>query len=117
MKKNNTSYPQPHCPKCNSSLRLISGENDWFCDRCNIFPKTSKELSSSNINKGSVRGNQKFWIISLVILLLIVILYSYQSIFLNVPFFEPYTFFVVIFFIIAYFAGLFFTKIMLNKKR
>lgn len=111
----NIIYPQPHCPNCNSPLRLIPEKNDWFCDKCNIFPKTSKELDS-NINKGSVKGNQKFWIISGIILALVFIWFIYESNSTNDPFLQSFYFYGAFIVVIAYFVGLFITKMVLNRK-
>ena len=78
MNEENKTYPQPHCPNCNSPLKLIVEKNDWFCEKCGIFPKTSNELKAKPI-KGSDKGNQKFWIISGIIIVLAAIWFIYQS--------------------------------------
>ena len=67
----NKSYPQPHCPNCGTTLRLITENNKWYCDNCKIYPKTSLELSKIK-NIGTKEGNRKFWIYYILIFFVII---------------------------------------------
>lgn len=40
-------YPYPHCPGCNSPLKMIPGRDGWYCDVCKGFMpvKTNKAFN------------------------------------------------------------------------
>ena len=88
---NDTSktYPQPHCPNCGSSLRLVVEKNDWYCDTCQTFPKNSAEISKKRI-MGTKEGSKKFWIYMTIVMLAVFGWFIFEGITERDPFLKSF---------------------------
>lgn len=52
-------YPQPHCPDCDSILKLILNKNKWYCNNCKIYPDIHPNIPE-NIRYGTKKGRRRF---------------------------------------------------------
>jgi len=115
MSDTSKTYPQPHCPNCGSSLRLVVGKNDWYCDTCQTFPKTSVEISKKRI-MGTKEGSKKFWIYMIVVMLAVFGWFIFEGIIERDPFLKSFYLYSAIIVIVGTLGSLFLLKVILNKR-